>query len=141
MADTQDIVQDALLDTFRNFDSFEVRGEGALLAYLRRSVLNRIINESRRVKRRGIPASLDPDRPDDAPSPVEQAIGRDRLARYERALGTLRPRDREAIIGRIEMGCSYDELANSLHFPSPAAARKAVERAVRRLAEAMADGK
>jgi len=138
MADTQDIVQDALLDTFRRFSTFEVRGEGALLAYLRRSVLNRIINESRRVKRRGVPAALDPDQADDGPSPVEQVIGRDRLACYERALNRLSVRDREAIIGRIEMGCSYDELATSLHFPSPAAARKAVERAVRRLAEAMA---
>jgi len=139
MADTQDVVQDALLDTFRHFNNFEVRGEGALLAYLRRSVLNRIINESRRVKRRGVPEELDCRQADGGPSPLEQAIGRDKLARYERALGQLSVRDREAIIGRLEMGCSYDELANALHFPSPAAARKALERAVKRLAEAMAN--
>jgi RNA polymerase sigma-70 factor (ECF subfamily) len=86
-----------------------------------------------------VPAALDPEQADGAPSPIEQVIGRDKLARYERALGQLSVRDREAIIGRIELGSPYDELASSLHFASPAAARKAVERAVRRLAEAMTD--
>ena len=41
---------------------------------------------------------------------------------------------REAIIGRVEMGYSYEELAVVLDKPSSDAARMAVARAVRRLA-------
>ena len=40
--DTTDLVQDTLLQTFRRMDRFEARGEGALQAYLRQGVLNRM---------------------------------------------------------------------------------------------------
>jgi RNA polymerase sigma-70 factor (ECF subfamily) len=45
--------------------------------------------------------------------------------------------DQEAIIGRIELGYDYGELAAALGKPSPAAARMAVRRALLRLAENM----
>ena len=41
-----------------------------------------------------------------------------RVARYERALATLREDEREAIIGRVEMGYSYEELADVLGKPT-----------------------
>src|SRR5687767_3043620 len=47
-ADTDDLVQDTLLQTFRRLDDFEPRRVGALQAYLRQAVLNRIRNELRR---------------------------------------------------------------------------------------------
>jgi RNA polymerase sigma-70 factor (ECF subfamily) len=37
IADTDDLVQDTLLQTFRRLNVFEVRGQGALLAYLRQA--------------------------------------------------------------------------------------------------------
>ena len=48
--------------------------------------------------------------------------------------------DREAIIGRVELGLSYQELAEALGKPSAEAARKAAERALLRLAEEMKGG-
>ena len=36
------------------------------------------------------------------------------MERYERALEQLKPEDREAIIARVEMGYSYEELAEAL---------------------------
>src|SRR6185295_20341572 len=48
LADTSDIVQEALVDTFRKIESFEHRGEGALRAYLRQAVMNRIRDELRK---------------------------------------------------------------------------------------------
>src|SRR5690349_11784920 len=42
IADTTDMLQDALLQTFKNLKGFEYRGEGALQAYLRAAVMNRI---------------------------------------------------------------------------------------------------
>ena len=72
-------------------------------------------------------------------SPLEQAIGREALARYDAALTALRDQDREAIVGRIELGQSYDELAGALGKPTGEAARVAVHRALLRLAEVMRD--
>jgi DNA-directed RNA polymerase specialized sigma24 family protein len=70
-------------------------------------------------------------------SPLEAAIGRESLDRYERALAMLKPDEREAIIGRVEMGYSYEELAEALGKPSPDAARKAAQRALVRLIQQM----
>jgi RNA polymerase sigma-70 factor (ECF subfamily) len=137
IADTHDIVQDALLQTFRNLDGFEYRGEGALHAYLRQAVMNRIRAELRRRGRRGDHETLDPSLEDDGPSPLEVAIGRETLDRYEGALARLPVDDREAIIARVELGLSYREIAEALGKPSEDAARMAVARALVRLVKEM----
>ena len=139
IADTSDLVQDTLLKTIKRVDSFEIRGEGAFQAYLRQAVSNRITEEFRRHARRGESTTLDSDHADPMASPLDQAIGRDHVARYEAALETLNLEDRSAIIARIEMGYSYQEVANSLGRPSANAARMAVERALARLATAMSE--
>jgi DNA-directed RNA polymerase specialized sigma24 family protein len=46
-------------------------------------------------------------------------------------------REREAIIARVELGYSYEELAEALGKPTPDAARKTAHRALVRLAEEM----
>ena len=60
MADTHDVVQDAVIQTFKKMDTFEARGEGALQAYLRQAVMNRIRDHIRRVGRRPRPLSSIP---------------------------------------------------------------------------------
>jgi len=137
VADTQDLVQDVVLQTFKNIETFEPRNEGALQAYLRQSIVNRIRDELRRTGRRPAAAELDVRMPDDGASPLEEAIGREALDRYERALMQLREQDREAIIARVELDCSNEEIAVALGKPSANAARMAVERALLRLADAM----
>jgi len=52
LADTQDLVQEAVVRTLRSLKGFDDRGEGALQAYLRQAVMNRIRDELRRTKRR-----------------------------------------------------------------------------------------
>jgi RNA polymerase sigma-70 factor (ECF subfamily) len=135
--DTDDLVQHALLQTFKRLDQVEIRGPGALLAYLRQAVLNQVRNEMRRVGRRPGITDLDEGEVDPGQSPLEQAIGREAVDRYEQALMRLRPEEREAIIGRVEMGYSYEELADALEKPSAEAARKAARRALLRLVEEM----
>ena len=44
IADTTDLVQETIIATLRHLDSFEDRGDGALQAYLRQAVINRIGN-------------------------------------------------------------------------------------------------
>jgi RNA polymerase sigma factor (sigma-70 family) len=137
VADTQDLVQETLLQTFKNLEGFEAARAGALQAYLRQALLNRIRDELRRFDRRGQNAALDSQAPDGGPSPLEAAIGTEQSERYERALARLSDTDRETIIGRVELGCSYEELAVALGKPSPDAARKAAQRAVVRLVAEM----
>jgi RNA polymerase sigma factor (sigma-70 family) len=135
LADTSDLVQDVLLQTFQRVDALELGREGGLQAYLRRAVLNRIRDEFRKSQRRPDATALEPEHPDRGPSPLETAIGRQALDRYEQALAALRPLDREAIIARIEMGFSYDEVARLIGKPTGNAARMTVERALVRLVD------
>src|SRR5262245_9841610 len=122
LADTQDLVQETLLQTFNRIETFEVRGDGALAAYLWQAVLNRIRDEIRRRSRRPEQTALDGLEVDPGPSPLEETIGIEALERYERALSRLKDEEREAIILRVEMGCTYEELAHELGKPSLAAA-------------------
>ena len=140
LLETQDLVQEALVSALRNLDGFEARHEGGLQAYLRSALSNRIRDEIRRVRRRGPSVELSELQPDDSASPLERAIGREAIERYETALQRLRPQDREAIVARIELQLSYLEVADALGKPSPDAARVAVTRAVDRLVEEMSLG-
>jgi RNA polymerase sigma-70 factor (ECF subfamily) len=140
LADTDDLVQNTLLQTFKRLDTFEPRHVGALQAYLRQTVLNRIRDELRRTGRRPDHINLDDVELASMQSPLEAAIGREGVARYERALAQLTALEREAIIARIEMGYSYEELAAMLGVTSADAARKAAQRALVRLTEEMRHG-
>jgi RNA polymerase sigma-70 factor (ECF subfamily) len=137
LSDTDDLVQDALLQTFKRIGEFEPRGSGALLAYLRQAVLNRIRDGLRSGRRRPELTSLDDRHADAGRSPLEHAIGCEALDRYERALARLSPRDQEAIVGRLELGLTYGELAGAIGLVSSEAARKAAQRALVRLVEEM----
>jgi RNA polymerase sigma-70 factor (ECF subfamily) len=140
LADTQDLVQETLFQTFQRIDRFDARGEGALYGYLRQAILNRIRDELRRARRRPVTAEIDARARDQGRSPLEEAIGREAIERYERALATLAPDDREAVVARVELGYTHQELADLLGKPTANAARMAVERAIVRLAEAMRNG-
>jgi RNA polymerase sigma-70 factor (ECF subfamily) len=135
IADTEDLVQETLFQTFKRIGDFEPRRVGALQAYLRQAVLNRIREELRRKGRKPDATDLDDIQVDSDQSPLEQAIGREAVDRYEEALARLKPEEREAIIARVEMGYTYEELAEALGKPTPDAARKAAQRALVRLAE------
>lgn len=137
LADTDDLVQDALLQTFKKMEGFESRHPGALQAYLRQAVLNRLRDELRRRARAPGRVDLDDAEREPGGSLVEEAVGRDTMAAYDQALGRLKPEEREAVVGRLEMGFSYEELALALEKPTPDAARKAAQRALVRLAEEM----
>jgi RNA polymerase sigma-70 factor (ECF subfamily) len=135
LADTPDVVQEVLLETFKRIEGFEHRGEGALRAYLRQGVMNRIRDELRRASRHPARVALDESFPDPGLSPLESAVGAEAVERYEAALQHLSERDRELVIARVEMGLTYAELAAATGKPSADAARMAVGRALLRLAE------
>jgi RNA polymerase sigma-70 factor, ECF subfamily len=140
LADTDDVVQDVTINVFRRLHRIELRFPGALLAYLRRSVSNRVADEHRRAVRRGPTASLDDNLPDGHQSPLDVTIDRDKVRLYRTALMALGPDDRMAIVLRLERGESYDVIAARLGKPTPNAARVAVARAMFKLAKQMGPG-
>ena len=137
MTETQDLVQDTLVQAFKKIATIEVRDEGALQAYLRQVLLNAIRMEIRRVSRRPATAELESDIEAGGASPLEQVIGTEVLDRYERALGALRPEERELVIAHVEFEFSHQELATAFNRPSANAARMALQRALLRLADEM----
>jgi RNA polymerase sigma-70 factor, ECF subfamily len=137
IADTNDLVQETLLQTFRNLNGFHYRGDGSFHAYLRQGVMNRIREELRRHARRPERSVIESGLEDDGLSPLEAAIGQETVARYESALMTLTADEREAIVARLELGLTHEEIADAMGKPSADAARMAVARAMVRLARAM----
>ena len=139
LRDTEDLVQETVAQTLRRLDAFEPRHEGALQAYLRQALINRVRDEVRRLNRYPAAAGLDEsDRfADPSASPLEEAIGREALERYESAMQRLKADERDIIIARVEMQHSYQQIAAAHGKSSPDAARMAVTRALVRLAEEM----
>ena len=137
IADTPDLVQETAFQTFTHLDTFEPRGDGALQAYLRQALVNRIRNELRRAATRPSPEGLDSAVAANDTSPYEAAIARETSERYEAGLAQLNPEERDAIVTRVEFGLSYAEVAEALGKPSADAARMAVVRALVKLAKSM----
>jgi RNA polymerase sigma-70 factor (ECF subfamily) len=141
LAETQDLVQETITSVLAHLREFEPRHEAALTVYLREALANRIRNEMRRAIRHPPADGLEvaSDLPSACPSPLESAITREAVDRYEAALNALGSEDREAIVGRLEFHYSYQELADAWGVSSADTARKRVERALKRLAMAMRD--
>lgn len=139
LADTDDLVQVTFLRALNHVERFEPRHEGAFLAYLRQILLNAMRDEIRRASRRGPHEELDESAPDPGPSPLESALGRDALERYDRAFAKLGAEPQEAVFMRIEMGFTYEQIAEALGKNSANTARMVVTRALARLALAMED--
>lgn len=85
-------------------------------------------------------AALDVQASEDVRVARRGRVGREGIERYERALATLAADDREAVIARLELGYTYEEIAQMLQKPSPEAARKTIERAIVRLVQELTRG-
>jgi RNA polymerase sigma-70 factor (ECF subfamily) len=137
LAETDDLVQSALLRALDHLEAFEPRHEGAFFAYLRQILINGIRDEVRRAARRPGRVELPDSLAAPGPSLLEETLGSAALATYERALAALPEEQQQAVILRIELGLSHQEIAEALGKPTANAARMTVSRALVRLAEAM----
>ena len=131
--DTGDLVQETVLHVLRRLDTFEPRHVGAMQAYLRQSVINRIRDEVRRIGRHPTPVDLPEDLASEIPSPLEEAVRAEAYDRYRAVLVQLSPRDREMIVARIEAQWNLGEIAQRFNMRTVDGARMAVTRALRRL--------
>lgn len=135
--DTEDIVQDTLMQSVRQLSTFTPHHERAFCAYVSQALRNRLSDAMRRAMARPSRQSLSDEEPATEPSPLEQAVGSQMLARYDAALQRLRESDRELVVARVELGLEYARIAELLGKSSIASARVAVSRALLRLAMEM----
>ncbi len=137
LEDTDDLVQETLMRALRRLDRFELRWEGALLAYLRHILKNRVRDEIRRVARSHPTNPLSESIPDGIATPLQRLIGKEALERYEAALERLSDLQREALVMRIELGFPHRQIAEELGRTTEDAARMIVARALTRMAKLM----
>src|SRR6476659_8765033 len=135
--DTEDIVQDTLMKSVRRLEAFTPEHDGAFCAYVCEALRNRLRDALRRAARRPVDETYSFEEPATDPSPLEQAVGGQMLARYESALQRLRQSDRELVVARVELGLGYPEIADLAGKQSLAAVRVAVSRALVRLGAEM----
>jgi RNA polymerase sigma-70 factor (ECF subfamily) len=152
--DASDLVQQTLLEAFRDFAHFQGQREGELLAWLRRVLANNLYNETRRFATQARAAereiSLDQIRagldqsslmlaqqvPAASPTPVQDAVRREQSVQVAFALSRL-PEDYQiVIILRVFEDLSADEVATRMNRTA-GAVRMLQMRALAALKEAM----
>lgn len=141
LVDTGDLVQDSLYKVVRALRGIRGRHPGTFPVYVRTAVVNRLRDEARRAADLPKMTGLDGTEMDRSPSPLEESIGHELAAHYEKALLRLDEHDRAALFLRFEMGMRYQEVADAMDKPGADAARMAVNRAVIRLAREMRDAR
>jgi len=136
--ETDDLVQETMVAALDRLEAFEPEHDGALIAYFRTAIMNRVRVLARGVRRRrGDQVTLHEDLAHHGPSPLDNVIGSEALDRYEYALSRIRAEDREAIHLKVELDLPYDQITAALGKPTVTAARMAVSRALVRLAREM----
>ncbi|HZP66349.1 MAG TPA: sigma-70 family RNA polymerase sigma factor [Rudaea sp.] len=138
VADTDDLVQVALLRALNHLHEFEANGSGSFLAYLRQILLNEVRAELRKRQVRGDKIDIDTvPLADESESVVEQLVGHERLRSFERALAQLEREDQSLIVMRLELGMSYAEIGLDVGM-EPNSVRMRITRAFKKIADRIA---
>lgn len=132
-AEADELVQEILLLAYDAFPSY--RGEGSIRAWLlgiaRRVCARHVETRERQARLRLVHSSAE--RPLTSTT-EEVAIAREAAERARRALGALKPSERDAVLLRYEGGLAFREVALACGVDE-ATARKRVNRAIARLRE------
>jgi len=146
--DRSDVVQETFLEAQRDFASFRGRGRDQFEAWLRRLLLNNLLNERRKYRdtqKRDSKSELPLDRCDTQQqmqlvsadtSPTQRAVRNEETARLEQAMSTLPAHYREIILLRNHESLSFVEIGRRLGR-SPDNARMLWSRAFESLAHAL----
>lgn len=136
--ETDDLVQEVCSRAWRTLPSFDNDSPAAFWGYLRTIARNLSVDVCKtELARRQGTLSLDihPEDVDRAAGDILETL--ERQEDYERALALLDERVRSALVLRLELGASFEEVAAELGVPSADAARKALRRALDRVLQHM----
>ena len=141
--ETGDIVQDTFEKALRNLHRTHCTSAGGFWVYLRQTGLNAVYDEYRKHgrKRRVDPMSEGQERRTaaKAPTPHTTLVGHEEIELFEKALECVSEKQREALLMRIELDMPYAQIADDAGYPSAAAARMSIQRALAKVAGAMID--
>lgn len=143
---TADVVQDIFHGVLRDLGTFQGTSERAFAGYLTMVIRNRIIDSirfheaDRRDGRRGVRPIETADRDSDSESPPERAAQADEYETYLRALNALPERDQLLLRARLEESATFEELTETLGYPSVSTARRAFLSAKARVAVLLQQG-
>jgi RNA polymerase sigma-70 factor (ECF subfamily) len=133
--ETADLVQEAAVGALQHLPDEQLRSPQTLRSYIQESIKNRIVDELRRAGRVETHNSeAETYALDAAASPLEVAIDSEDRRRFRSALARLDDDEQMLVVGRVELGYSYRQLALATGRPSADAARVAARRAVLHLA-------
>jgi RNA polymerase sigma-70 factor (ECF subfamily) len=150
-AGPSDLVQETLMDAVRDFARFQGKTEDELLQWLRRLLLNNLIDFTRhyrdtarrQVDREGSllgDSSVRPV-PEPAaalPSPSDEVLAREEAKAVERALRELPENYRHVVLWRYQEGRSFEAIGKALGITANAA-RKLLLRAIRRVQQELGE--
>jgi RNA polymerase sigma-70 factor (ECF subfamily) len=132
--ETGDLVQETLVHVLRNLGELDTADPQRLRNYLIAAIRNQVRDEIRRAELGEVRNGALADGPDPDPGPLHRTIESEERRQFRAALVGLPEADRDLLVGRIELGLPYEELALATGLPSAAAARMATKRASLRLA-------
>ncbi len=128
--DTEDLVQCAVAGALAREETLSSVGARGVLGYLRASIRNRVVDEIRGAALR---ARADPAleaRACPPNTPLAEVLDLEARAAFLEARCRLPERAQLLVVGRLDLGLSYEVLARSLGYPSSDSARMAAKRAV-----------
>lgn len=137
LMETEDVVQDALAQTFRRIDLFDPKHSGAFGVSLFTTMKNCLIDQHRRASRQPVEVGTATSLAAADLSPMEEAIEKEKLERVMSARSRLSEGDQALLNARLDLDLSYTDVALLFGKPSPDAARVAYERVVKRLVSKM----
>jgi RNA polymerase sigma factor (sigma-70 family) len=135
--DVDDIVMRVIERVDPKLTTFEYEREGIFLRYLRVVTRRYIISITR--SRAPATEELPPDARAPGWNPEQEAIRRDQRRAFQRALAILNPRQREAVVMRLEYRFTYEEIARELDLANENATRMMIQRAMLKIAEYLRD--
>lgn len=142
--ESQDVLQDVLLEALRDLERFEMRDESSLIRWLAVLVEHRIGAHARAqlaVRRDGNVRALDSGDAErlgaDAPAPSQVLSAEESRQRVQEALAHLPEPQRELVLLRDYAGVAWQEIADELGLDSADAARMLHARALVRLASVL----
>ena len=140
--DDEDVLQATLLRAWERIDSFEYRGEGSFIAWIQQILLNVLRDDIRHHGRAIRDASREEPRQlhrlaPEQPEPSQRAVQEEESLLLDAAIGELPVLEQRLVRLRLREGHSWREIADRTGR-SRRALRRALDEAMRRLADAVA---
>ena len=107
--EAQDIVHDVFVSFAKSAPSFGLRG--SLSGYLATSVVNRVRDHKRRLRRQALSREAEPHIPSRPAEPDQMVIFNEEAARLNEAVAQLPEDQREVVVLRVTTGMKFQDIA------------------------------